>query len=90
MEENINGGNQWAKVVGPMSATYMHLKEVGWLVETNDNGHISIVIDQNGEAWRPDDAVTWVDFQEEIEKTRIQALWEKASEQRWREYERRS
>ena len=25
MEEHIEGGNEWAKVVGPMNATYMHL-----------------------------------------------------------------
>ena len=82
MEEHIDGGNQLAKVVGPMSATYMHLKEMGWMVETNDNGHISGVIDQNWEAWQPNDAVTWVDFQEEREKTRRKAIWEKASEHR--------
>ena len=68
MEEHIAGGNQWAKVVGPMSATYMHLREMGWQVETNETGQISGVIDTNGEAWRPNDAVTLVDFQEEIEK----------------------
>ena len=82
MEEHISGGNQWAKVVGPMSATYMHLKDMGWLVETNDNGHMSGIIDQDGEAWRPNDAVTWIDFQEEIEKVRTKALWETASEHR--------
>ena len=68
MEEHIEGGNQWAKVVGPMSAAYMHLKEMGWMVETNDVGQISGVINNQGETWRPNDAVTWVDFQEELEK----------------------
>ena len=82
MEKHIEGGNQWTKVVGPMSATYMHLKEMGWLVETNDNGHISGVIDHNGGTWRPDDAVTWTDFQEEIGKVRMKALWEKGSDHR--------
>ena len=82
MEEHIDGGNQWAKVVGPMSATYMHLKEMGWLVETNEAGQISRVIDNNGEAWRPNDAVTWVDFQEELERTRIKNRWHKASTHR--------
>ena len=71
MEEHIQGGNQWAKVVGPMSAAYMHLKEMGWQIETNDAGQISGVINNQGEAWRPNDAVTWVDFQEELENTRI-------------------
>ena len=82
MEEHIAGGNQWAKVVGPMSAAYMHLKEMGWLVETNDVGHIIGVIDQQGKIWRPNDAVTWVDFQEELEKTRINTLWKKAASHR--------
>ena len=68
MEEHIEGGNQWANAVGPMSATYMNLKEMGWQVETNEVGQISGVIDTNGEVWRPNDSVTWVDFQEEIEK----------------------
>ena len=49
----------------------MHLKEMGWLVETNESGQISGLIDSKGEAWRPTDAVTWVDFQEELERTRI-------------------
>ena len=60
----------------------MHLEEMGWLVETNDADQISGVIDTSGEAWRPNDAVTWVDFQEELEKTRIKAIWDKASEHR--------
>ena len=47
----------------------MHLKEMGWLVETNEADQISGVIDTSGEAWRPNDAVTWVDFQEELDKT---------------------
>ena len=51
-----------------MSATYMHLKEMDWLVETNESGQISGIIDNKGEAWRPNDAVTWVDFQEELGK----------------------
>ena len=82
MEKHIEGGNQWSKVVGPMRAAYMHLKEMGWQVETNDVGQISGVIDGQGEAWRPNDAVTWVDFREELEKTRIKTLWQKASEHR--------
>ena len=82
MEQQIEGGNQWAKVVGPMSAAYMHLKEMGWQIETNDAGQISGVIDSHGETWRPNDAVTWVDFQEELESTRIKTLWQKASEHR--------
>ena len=60
----MTGGNQWAKVSGPMSAAYMHLKEMGWMVETNDADQICGLIDENGEIWRPNDAVTWVDFQE--------------------------
>ena len=60
----------------------MHLKEMGWLVETNESGQISGVIDNKGEAWRPNDAVTWVDFQEELERTRIKTIWEKASSHR--------
>ena len=68
MEDHIQGGNQWAKVVGPMSATYIHLKEMGWQLETNEVGYISGIFDQNNETWRPNDAVTWVDLQEEIEK----------------------
>ena len=82
MEDHIEGGNQWAKVVGPMSAAYMHLKEMGWMVATNDVGQISGVINNQGESWRPNDAVTWVDFQEELEKTRISNIWQKASEHR--------
>ena len=65
-----------------MSATYKHLKEMAWLVETNEAGQISGVIDSHGEGWRPNDASTWVDFQEELEKTRIKTLWEKASAHR--------
>ena len=53
-----------------MSATYMHLKDMGWLVETNEADQISGLIDANGEIWRPDDAVPWVDFQEELEKSK--------------------
>ena len=45
MEEHIDGGNQWAKVVGPMSAAYMHLKDMWWQVENKDVGQISGVID---------------------------------------------
>ena len=60
----------------------MNLKGIGWQIDTNDAGQISGVIDTNGEAWRPNDAVTWVDFQEEIERTRIKAIWQKASAHR--------
>ena len=79
MEQHIEGGNQWAKVTGPMSAAYMHLKEMGWMVETNEADQVCGLIDENGETWRPNDAVTWVDFQEQLETTRIRELWKKAS-----------
>ena len=82
MEKHIEGGNQWAKVVGPMSGTYMHLKKIGWQLETNEVGHINCIIDHNNETWRPNDAVTWADFQEEIESVRIKNLWQQASEHR--------
>ena len=46
----------------------MHLKEIGWKVELNEAEHICGLIDEHGETWRPNDAVTWVDFQEQLEK----------------------
>ena len=51
-------------------------------METNEEGHISGIIDHKGEAWRPNDAVTRIDFQEEIEAVRIKEIWRKASEHR--------
>ena len=35
-----------------------------------------------GKKWRPNDAVTWVDFQEQLETTRIGELWKKVSKHR--------
>ena len=49
MEEHIQGGNQCAKVVGPMSATYMHLKDMQWQPETDDEGCICGIINQQNE-----------------------------------------
>ena len=49
MEQKLEGGNQWAKVTGPMSAAYMHLKDMNWQVETNDAYQISGLIDENGD-----------------------------------------
>ena len=60
----------------------MHLKEIGWQSETSEVGHISGIIDHNNETWRPIDAVTWINFQEEIEAVRIKKLWQQASEHR--------
>ena len=79
MEEHIQGGNQWAKVVGPMRATYMHLKEMGWQIEMDDTGHISGLLNWSREALRPSDAVTWTVFKDGIERTRIKMIWAKAS-----------
>ena len=58
------------------------LKGNGLVSGNYEADQITGVIDRSGEAWRPNDAVTWVDFQEELEKTRIKALWEKASAHR--------
>ena len=77
MEEHIDGGNQWAKVTGPMSAAYMHLKEMGWMVETNEANQIWGLIDENGDIWSPNDAVTWVDFQEQLEKPALKRFGKK-------------
>ena len=65
-----------------MSATYMHLKEVQWQLETDEAGYISGVINHDNETWRPNDVVTWVDFKEDIERTRIRMLWAQASKHR--------
>ena len=91
MEEHIDGGNQWAKVTGPMNAAYTHLSEMGWMVETNEANQICGLIDENGDIWRPNDAVTWVDFQEQLEKTRIKEILKKSLEpQRWGKFGGRS
>ena len=47
---------------------------------TNDSGHIKGRIGHNNEVWRPNDAITSTDFQEEIESVRMKELWRKASE----------
>ena len=52
------------------------------MVETSDADQICGLIDENGEIWRPNDSVTWVDFQEQLETTRIKELWRKASQHR--------
>ena len=57
-------------------------KEMGWKVETDEAEHICGLIDENGDKWRPNDAVTWVDFQEQFETTRLKSLWQKASQHR--------
>ena len=62
-----------------MSATYMHLSEMQWQLEPNDVGYICGVVNHENERWRPNDAVKWVDFKEDIERTRIKMLWVNAS-----------
>ena len=58
------------------------LKRNQLVSRTNEAGQITGIIDNKGAAWRPNDAVTWVDFQEELERTRIKTIWETASAHR--------
>ena len=47
VEEHIQSGSQWAKVTGPMSATYTHMSEIGWSVERQqDEGYITGIVNQ--------------------------------------------
>ena len=55
---------------------------MGWQIEMDDTGHISGLLNQSKEAWRPSDAVTWADFKDEIERTRTKIIWAKASAHR--------
>ena len=71
-EQHNQGGNMWAKVTGPMSATYIHPEDMGWKVERQDSeGYLTGIINQQGEIWKPNDAVTWIDVKQEIEEHRI-------------------
>ena len=41
------GGNPWARVKGPMAATFLHLKEMGWSAHFQGDDHVGFM-DQEG------------------------------------------
>ena len=42
MEKHVDapGGKPWARVKGPMAATYLHLKEIGWKAHFEEEAHV--------------------------------------------------
>ena len=53
IEDDINspGGKPWARVKGPMAATYLHLKEMGWTAHFEGESHVGFK-DQEGTLWK--------------------------------------
>ena len=75
MEEHIEGGNQWAKVVGPMSAAYIHLKEIHTGMDLDALGGKIYDQEKQGDQFEVVDGVSW-------HKDRIEELWPKISRHR--------
>ena len=53
MEQHVlqPGGKAWARVKGPMAATFMHLREIGWTAHFGDSGHDGFK-DREGILWK--------------------------------------
>ena len=75
------GGKPWARVKGPMAATFMHLREMGWTAHFTGSEHDGFM-DQNGTLWKFNHEISWQDFDEHIQEIREQHLWTQASHHR--------
>ena len=72
------GGKPWARVKGPMAATFMHLQEMGWQAHFGEHGHDGFM-DEEGVLWKFNHEISWQDFEEHILEMRESQLWKQAS-----------
>ena len=80
MEQHVFtlGGKAWARVKGPMAATFMHLREMGWTAHFGDQGHDGFM-DKEGVLWKFNHEISWQDFEEHTLEIREAQLWTQAS-----------
>ena len=45
------GVKPWARVKGPIAATFLHLKEMGWSAHFEGDSHVGF-LDQEGALWK--------------------------------------
>ena len=76
MEEQIAAAEQpWQVVTGPMSAAYMHVKEIQWTVNLEAPQDKIFYTDKRGDTLDVFDGVSWHEFKESLEQDRIEDLW---------------
>ena len=75
--------NQWATVKGPLSAMGMHLLEMGWSLGFGPlpTSRLS-VFSHTDDQWRSEPGSGWVDIRRNMDKRRIQLLWNQAASHR--------
>ena len=58
-------------VTGPMSAAYMHFREIGWTVNLDAPDHKIYYTDKRGDTFEVMDGISWHEFREGMEQDRI-------------------
>ena len=71
MKDNLEaaGAKPWARVKGPMGATYLHLKEMGCSAQREPlpSPHMVGLAESEGNNWKFNNAISWHDFHEKNE-----------------------
>ena len=72
----------WMKVNGPMSAAYMHLREMGWTIDIRPEEERILYTDTKGDSYEIMDGVSWHEFRETLEQEGLAQLWPAMARQR--------